>query len=384
MPLTPFRIDLPQDRVDLLRSRLLHTVWADPSDGSSRAYGVSGEYLHALADYWTAQYDWRQQEAAMNRWRHLRGDVDGVTLHVLHERGSGRAPVPLILTHGWPWTFWDFAKVIEPLAHPERFGGDPEDGFDVVVPSLPGSVFSSPTPGGIGWRQTADLWVRLMTELGYERFAAHGGDSGAFVSAQLAHAHADRLIGAHLTYPSLLDPSAVFGREDFGADEVEDFDRQRDPMSNMTHFLVHMLEPQTLAWALQDSPVGLAAWMLQRRTAWSDCDGDVERRFTKDELITSFALYWLTGTVSSSLRFYADSFREPWQPSHDREPTLQAPTGIAVFPRELSHVPRSVAETHANLVHWTRMPRGGHFAPMEEPHLLVQDIRDFIRPLRTT
>ena len=143
-----------------------------------------------------------------------------------------------------------------------------------------------------------------------------------------------------------------------------------------------MLEPQTLAWALQDSPVGLAAWMLQRRAAWSDCEGEVERRFTKDELITSFALYWLTGTVSSSLRFYADSFRQPWQPSHDRRPTLQAPTGIAVFPRELSHVPRSVAEKHTNLVHWTRMPSGGHFAPMEEPDLLVQDIRDFVRPLR--
>ena len=222
-----------------------------------------------------------------------------------------------------------------------------------------------------------------MAELGYDRFAAHGGDSGAFVSAQLAHAHADRLIGAHLTYPALLDPAAVFGREDFDADEVDDFDRQRDPMSNMTHFLVHMLEPQTLAWALQDSPVGLAAWMLHRRAAWSDCDGDVETRFTKDELITSFALYWLTGTVSSSLRFYADSFREPWQPSHDRTPTLQAPAGIAVFPRELSHVPRSVAEKHAILVHWTRMTSGGHFAPMEEPDLLVQDIRDFVRPLRS-
>ena len=189
------------------------------------------------------------------------------------------------------------------------------------------------------------------------------------------------MIGAHLTYPALLDPAAVFDREDFDADEVRDFDRQHPPTSNMTHFLVHMLEPQTLAWALQDSPVGLAAWMLQRRAAWSDCDGDVEKRFTKDELITSFALYWLTGTVSSSLRFYADSFREPWQPSHDRKPTLQAPTGIAVFPRELSHVP--VAEKHANLVHWTRMPSGGHFAPMEEPDLLVQDIRDFVRPLRS-
>ncbi len=382
MALKPFRIDIPEERVELLDARLRNTVWADVPDASSWAYGVAGGYLHELAEYWIEHYDWRAHEAAMNQWTHLRGDVGGVTLHVLHERGSGSAPLPLILTHGWPWTFWDFAKVIEPLAHPERFGGDPEDGFDVVVPSLPGSVFSSPALGGIGWRETAPLWVRLMAELGYQSFGAHGGDSGAFVSAQLAHAHADRLIGAHLSYPSLLDPSAVFGRDDFDADEVEDFDRQRDPMSNMTHFLIHMLEPQTIAWALQDSPIGLASWMLQRRTSWSDCDGDVERRFTKDELITSFALYWLTGTVSSSLQFYADSFRQPWRPSHDRKPTLQAPTGIAVFPRELSHVPRSVAERYANLTHWTRMPSGGHFAPAEEPELLVEDIRAFFRPLR--
>jgi pimeloyl-ACP methyl ester carboxylesterase len=346
MPLKPFRIDIPQGRLDLLDARLRDTVWADVPDGSCWAYGVAGDYLRELAEYWIEQYDWREHETAMNRWTHLRGELDGSTLHLLHERGSGSAPVPLILTHGWPWTFWDFAKVIEP--------------------------------------QTASLWVRLMSELGYQRFGAHGGDSGAFVSAQLAHAHADRLIGAHLSYPALLDPSAVFGRDDFDADEVEDFERQRDPMSNMTHFLVHMLEPQTLAWALQDSPIGLASWMLHRRAAWSDCDGDVERRFTKDELITSFALYWLTGTVSSSLRFYADSFRQPWQPSHDLQPTLQAPTGIAVFPRELSHVPRSVAERYANLTHWTRMPSGGHFAPMEEPELLVQDIRAFFRPLRSS
>jgi pimeloyl-ACP methyl ester carboxylesterase len=221
-----------------------------------------------------------------------------------------------------------------------------------------------------------------MDELGYPRFGAHGGDSGAFVTAQLAHQFADRLVGGHLTYPALLSADAVFGRDDFAPDEVGDFDRQRNPMLNLTHFLTHTWEPQTLGWALQDSPAGLAAWMLHRRAAWSDCDGDVESRFSKDELITSFCLYWLTGTVASSLRFYADSFRVPWQPSHHREPVLQAPTGIAVFPGELSHVPRSVADRYANLVRWTRMPQGGHFAAMEEPELLVEDIRAFFRPLR--
>ena len=163
---------------------------------------------------------------------------------------------------------------------------------------------------------------------------------------------------------------------------MEAFDNQRPSTLNMTHYLTHTFEPQTLAWAMQDSPAGQAAWMLHRRRAWSDCGGDVERRFTKDELITSFALYWLTNTVAGSLRFYADSFRTPWAPSHDRRPTLEAPTGIAVFPYELSHVPRAVAEREANLVHWTRMDRGGHFAAAEEPTLIVDDLRAFFRPLR--
>jgi pimeloyl-ACP methyl ester carboxylesterase len=384
--LQPYRIHITDERLAVLDDRLAGTVWADePVNADDWTYGVSGAYLRQLIAYWRAGYDWRAHEAAMNGWPHVLGEIDGVTVHALHERGSGPAPLPLVLTHGWPWTFWDFAKTIGPLAHPERFGGDPADAFDVVVPSLPGSVFSSPSPAGIGWRETAGLWVKLMAELGYERFGAHGGDSGAYVTAQLAHEFADQLIGAHLTFPALLGADlGSIGRGDFAPDEVGFFELQRPPMQNMTHFLTHIVEPQTLAWAMQDSPTGLAAWMLQRRRSWSDCNSDVERRFTKDELITSFALYWLTGTFGGSVRFYADSFRIPWTPSHDRRPTLEAPTGVAVFPYELVHVPRALAEREANLVHWTRMGRGGHFAPAEEPALVVDDLRAFFRPLRAT
>jgi pimeloyl-ACP methyl ester carboxylesterase len=379
----PFRIHIPDDRLGRLWARLRTTEWAEQPDHTGWEYGVDGAYLRELVAYWLDRYDWRDQEAAMNRWTHLRTTIDGVTIHALHERGDGPAPLPLVLTHGWPWTFWDFAQMVEPLAHPARSGGDPTDAFDVIVPSLPGSVFSSPSTPGIGWKQTAALWVKLMAALGYDRFGAQGGDSGAFVSAQLAHEFPEHLIGAHLNFPALLGAdAAALTRGDFAPDEVDLFDSRRDPTPNMTHFLTHIHEPQTLAWALQDSPVGLAAWMLQRRRAWSDCGGDVERRFTKDQLLTSFSLYQLTGTVAGSLRYYADSFREPWTPSHDRKPTLQAPVGIAVFPRELSHVPRRFASEHANLVHWTRMSTGGHFAPAEEPELMVDDIRRFFRPLR--
>ena len=258
MTLQPFVIRVPDDRLTLLAQRLGGAVWADEAAGAQPwEYGVPGGYLRELVEHWLHRYDWREQEAAMNRFTHLRGEVDGVMLHVVHERGSGPSPIPLILTHGWPWTFWDFEKVIEPLAHPERFGADVADGFDVVVPSLPGSVFSAPSLAKIGWRQTAGLWVRLMEELGYERFGAHGGDSGAYVTAQLAHQFADRLVGGHLSYPALLSPDVVFGRDDFTPEEIEDFDRQRDPALNMTHFLTHTLEPQTLGWALRDSPSAL-------------------------------------------------------------------------------------------------------------------------------
>jgi pimeloyl-ACP methyl ester carboxylesterase len=383
--LEPFSVRIDEGRLEVLDDRLRTIVWADePSGVEDWRYGVDGAYVRELVAYWREAYDWRGQEAAMNRWPHVRGEIDGVTVHALYERGSGPAPLPLVLTHGWPWTFWDFAKVIEPLAHPERFGDDPTDAFDVVVPSLPGSVFSTPCPAGVGWSQTAGIWVKLMDELGYQRFGAHGGDSGAYVTAQLAHAFPNRLVGAHLTFPALLGVDlGTITRDDFAPDEVDYFDLEYPKPYNLTHFLTHVLEPQTLAWAMQDSPVGLAAWMLQRRRAWSDCGGQVERRFSKDELITSFCLYWLTGTFGGSVRYYADSFAVPWTPSHDRRPTLQAPTGVAVFPRELVHVPRALAERDANLVHWTRMERGGHFAAAEEPELLVDDLRTFFRQFRT-
>ncbi len=384
MNLASFRIDIPDERLALLRARLRSTVWADEPVGGADDWhlGVPGSYLRELVAYWIDDYDWRAHEAAMNRFPHVRGVIDGVTVHTLHERGSGPSPLPLVLTHGWPWTFWDFAAVIEPLAHPDRFGGDPADSFDVVVPSLPGSIFSSPVPAGIGWRETAALWVQLMHTLGYDRFGAHGGDSGAYVSAQLAHEFVDRLVGVHLNFPAFIGADLAQTRDDFAPDEVDDFDRRPNVPNNLTHFLTQIYEPQTLAWAMQDSPAGMAAWMLQRRQMWSDCDGDVERRFSKDELLTHFSLYWLTNTFGGSVRFYNYSFEHPWVRAHDRTPTLEAPVGMAVFPYELLHVPRALAEREANLVHWSRFDRGGHFAAAEEPDLIVEDLRAFFRPLR--
>jgi pimeloyl-ACP methyl ester carboxylesterase len=254
------------------------------------------------------------------------------------------------------------------------------------LPSLPGFVFSAPlTTTGVGYPRVAHLWHSLMTDtLGYQRYGAGGGDWGAFASAHLAHVNPPGLVGVHLTFPALMGfDYYALQPEDFSAEETGWYEQCKYGQSvGYAHMAVHITDPQTLAYALTDSPVGLAAWMLERRRAWSDCDGDVARRFTKDQLLTSFSLYWLTRTLASALRAYPESFRLPWTPEHDGQPVMAAPTGIAQFPKELAMVPRHICEKYANLTQYTVMPRGGHFAPAEEPTLVVNDIRSFFRPLR--
>jgi pimeloyl-ACP methyl ester carboxylesterase len=322
----------------------------------------------------------------MNRYAHFRVELDDVPIHFLHAPGRGPAPVPLILTHGWPWTFWDYGRVIGPLSDPAAYGGDPADAFDVVVPSLPGTAFSSPLRRtGVGVVTTADLWVRLMRDvLGYDRFGAGGGDSGAFVSAWMGHAYAQHLLGLHLTFPAVVPIAALAAVQatDFTEDERASLDASTASRGTSAHMAVHVEDPQTLAWAMNDSPVGLAAWIIERRRNWSDCDGDVERRFDKNALLTTVSLYWLTQTFHTSVRFYAESFRSPWTLVHDRQPAIEVPTAVAVFPRELVRVPRRFMARHANLAGWTVMPTGGHFAPAEEPGLVVDDLRAFFGRLR--
>lgn len=293
--------------------------------------------------------------------------------------------VPLILTHGWPWSFWDFKDVIGALADPGAHGGDPRDAFDVVVPSLPGFAFSSPLPDdGIGYVQTADLWVRLMRELGYERFVAHGGDAGAFVSARLGHAYPDAAIGVHLSFPIVPgvpnepgDPADVTPEERAMAEKAD-----RGPGA-VVHALINSYDPQTLAWALHDSPVGQAAWLLERRRTWSDSHGDVESSFDRDTLLTQFSLYWFTNSfLGSELFCRASDFAAPMPLVDDRKPELGVPTAVAVMPMDLMHRPRKVVAEHSDLRRWTVLPAGGHFAAAEEPERITEDIRAFVRPLR--
>ncbi|MFM7535583.1 MAG: epoxide hydrolase family protein [Acidimicrobiales bacterium] len=383
---TPFTIDVPQRDLDDLRDRLARTRWADDIANSAWTYGVESGWLRSMVSWWLDAYDWRATETRMNEWSHSRVELDGIPIHFARVRGVGPDPMPLVLTHGWPWTFWDFEQMVGPLTDPAAHGGDPADAFDVVVPSLPGYGFSVPlrTPG-VNVRRVAALWVQLMTDvLGHDRFGAHGGDWGAIVTSELAHAHAPVLIGAHLSLPVIPGVSRrELGPEAFAADETWMLDRMAEAERLIrSHVTVHTHDPQTLAYALADSPVGTAAWLWERRRAWSDCGGDVESVFDRDFLCTLSSTYWLTGSITSSLRLYFEHFNGGWPRIHDRNPALECPTAFSIFPKELVLLPRSVAAAHSDLRQWTVHERGGHFGAAERPDALVDDLRRFFRPLR--
>ncbi len=373
--------------LDDLRERLKRTRWPRDFANDDWRYGTKLEYLRELVDYWINKFDWRGVEAKINSFANFKTEIDGVPIHFIHEKGKGPDPMPLIVTHGWPWTFWDINKVIRPLADPGAHGGDPRDAFDVVVPSLPGYGFSTPlTKPGINYWRTADLWVRLMQEvLGYRKFAAQGGDWGSIITHQLGHKHAEKLYGVHMNMAINLNlwggrfPEA----SEYGPDEQGWYERSMRFISDGSGYsAMQTTRPQTLAYAMNDSPAGLCAWILEKRRAWSDCDGEVEKRFSKDDLLATMTIYWATESYGTSARFYYEAVHERWEPSHDRKPVIEAPTAIAVFPKEVILMPHQWAEGYYNLKRWTRFPSGGHFAHMEEPQALVEDIRAHFRTLR--
>ena len=382
-----FTIAVEDSVLEDLDERLARIRWPTDPGNEDWRYGTNRAWLEELVDYWRHGYDWRVHEAAMNRFEHYRVELDEVPIHYIHRRGVGPDPMPLVLTHGWPWTFWDFAETIDALADPGSHGGDPADAFDVVVPSLPGYGYSVPLlRTGVTVRTTAALWVRLMQEvLGYGKFGAHGGDWGASVTAQLGHEFPEHMVGVHLSLPVLMRVSYYSGLSaaDYGPGEEGWFEKMQERMAfAASHVAVQSQDPQTLAYALNDSPVGLASWILERRRLWSDHEGDVFDALSKDFLLTNVMIYWVTECIGSTMRYYWENFKEPNRLAHERTPSIEAPTGIAVFPRDLVFVPRRLAEEHTNLVRWTEMPRGGHFAAAEEPDLIVEDLRAFFRPLR--
>jgi pimeloyl-ACP methyl ester carboxylesterase len=374
-------ITLPSDTLEDMKRRLKSTRWPPIIGSDDWAYGVPQDWLKEMTDYWLNEWQWDEVSSRMNRWPHYETEIDGIKIHYLHAAAKNKSAPPLILTHGWPWTFWDFKDVIGPLSDPESYGGKAEDAFNVFVPSLPGFGFSTPlTQPGIDVSRVADLWVKLMTqELGFERFAAHGGDWGALVTAHLAHAHADKLIGTHMSLTLIpgVDRASI-SAEDFSEDEAWMQARIEESIPLITsHVTVHRLDPQTLAYGLHDSPIATAAWIWERRRNWSDCDGVVENRFSKEHLCTTAAIFWCTGAITSSLRLYYEHFNKAWPLAHTRKPVLEAPCAFAVFPKDVVHMPRKTLEEYTNLQRYTVMPSGGHFGAAEEPELLIEDLRAF-------
>jgi microsomal epoxide hydrolase len=353
--------------------------------------GVPPVFLDRLVQHWRRAYDWRSVERRLNQLPHFKAEIDGAPIHFVHQPGTGPNPLPLVLTHGWPWTFDDYSSVVGPLSDPAAHGGDPADAFDVVVPSLPGFAFSSPmTSTDLNYWKTADLWVRLMVDgLGYQRFGAHGCDTGALVTAQLGHRHADCVVGIHSVGAP---PPLVFAVDRPWADVtggalrgIADDDRAATLAFERrfaAHIGVQSLSPQTLAAALNDSPVGLASWLIEPRYRWTDCEGDIERVFSLDSLITTVMLYWATESFPSAVRFYSNGWRYRWTHSHERRPLVEAPTGISWFLADLPPRPSTNRAGLFNVIYENTHERGGHFAPVEKPQALVEDIRATFRPLR--
>ncbi|GGT10175.1 epoxide hydrolase family protein [Streptomyces chromofuscus] len=399
-----FTIDVPQSTLDDLRARLKQTRFAPDLDNEDEYYGISTSYLEPLVEYWADGFDWRKAEQRLNAFTHHRVDMAGTPVHFLREPGKGPAPVPIILSHGWPWTFADWLKVVGPLTDPAAHGGDPADAFDVVVPSLPGFGFSTPlTKGDMNYWKMADIFHALMTDvLGYEKYAAAGADYGALVTSQLGHKYARHLYGLHLGTDLI---PGIFQDDRFwdltGGQRIPDDApaRLREDLLQFdatyaSHVAVHMLDAQTLTHGLNDSPVGMLAWLVRRWKKWSDRRGNFEQAFPRDHILTNATIYWVNQAIGSSIRVYRNANRHPWKPEHDRQPQIEAPAGFTfllgdVYPPGVRTPEERIAAFENgptrpwfNPVNVNVHHQGGHFGPWENPEAFITDIRETFRKLR--
>ncbi|KAA6457493.1 epoxide hydrolase [Acidobacteria bacterium AB60] len=364
-----------------LRGRIQRTRWPDVVPDSDWDYGADTSFVRDICSYWAEEFDWESELARSRVVPHFKFSSAAGHIHFIHVRGKGPNPIPLILTHGWPGSYLEMLKLIPILSDPAAHGGVPEDSFDVVVPSLPGFGYSAKPGRGMNVFAVSDLWVELMAELGYERFAAQGGDIGAGVTTALGLRHAHRLLGIHLNFiPGSYRPHLAAGEAPSAEERtaLEAMVQWADQHGAYAH--VQRTTPLTAAYALNDSPVGLAAWILEKFYRWSDCKGDLLSRFTRDELLSNVTLYWMTQTIYSSFRIYFEGARAPLTLGAGER--VAVPCAIARFPKEIFFSPRSWVERGYAVERWTEMPRGGHFAAWEEPGLLADDLRSFFRQFR--
>jgi pimeloyl-ACP methyl ester carboxylesterase len=380
--LRPFALTVPDAVLEDLRERLARTRLPDEPPLEPWSTGTSVAYLQGLLKYWRDGYDWRAQEAMLNSFRQFSVPLAGIELHFIHEEGKGPKPMPLLLSHGWPGSVLEFHKLLPMLTDPARFGADPADAFTVVAPSLPGYTLSfEPGQARFGLEEIAEVFAALMSDvLGYKCFGAQGGDWGAFVTTRLGYAFAERIIGIHLNLLAVRrDPKMV----------ANPTPEEKVFLEQLAYFLkeetgyqwIQGTKPTTLAFGLTDSPAGLAAWLVEKFRSWTDCDGNPENVLTRDEMLTDIMLYWVSGAIGSSFWPYYARRHRPW-PVPDGK-TVDVPMGYVEFPKEILRPPRSVAERmYRDIRRWAVMPKGGHFAALEQPEALAREIREFFRPLR--
>lgn len=370
MVIKDFSINIPEDVLTDLHQRLKNTKWTNGKNGSDWKYGTDKDYLKDLVNYWANDYNWKNREKELNQYPQFKCNVDGVEIHFYHIKGKGKNPLPIILSHGWPDSFIRYQKIIPLLG----------DDFDIVIPSLPGFGFSDlPDSKSINNADIADLWQKLMTEkLGYDKFGAAGGDMGSGVTRYLAYKHPEQLIGIHLTDVGILR-DLVFSSNNENLSEEEKQYKQTALQwlsQEGAYMSIQSTKPQTLAFGLSDSPVGLAAWILEKFYTWSDCNGNLENRFTKDQLLDNIIIYWFSNSIGTSIQMYYENTR-----SLPPIGKIEVPTGIALFPKDVLLPPKSRVEENLNVVHWTEMPQGGHFTAMEAPESYADDIIKFYQKI---
>ena len=376
-----FEIRVSDADVEDLQRRLAAARWPVDTPGEAWSYGTDQAYLRELIAYWRDDYDWRRHETELNAFDHFTTTIEGQLIHFVHQRGRGPSPLPLLITHGWPGTIWEMLPSVRALSDPAAHGGDAADAFDVILPSIPGFGFSGEPAEGTDVARTAELWVALMDSLGYQRFGAYGSDWGAGVTRRLGARFPDRLVGVHTA------GSPGRAQREPQTDEERDYLARAEAWSvdETGYQRIQGTKPQTLAYGLTDSPVGLAAWITEKLKSWSDSNGEVETRFTKDQILTLVSIYWFTNTIGTSVRYYYANGLGSSRRRTGAGGPVRVPQGYAEFVRNpfRTGMPRSfVAEQPENVTHWSVFDTGGHFPAIEEPALLVQDLREFFRPLR--
>ncbi len=363
----PFTIDVSDDVLDDLRARLRQTRWPDAQVVADWTQGVPLVYLQEVCRYWAEEYDWRGREAALNRFDQYVTDVDGIDVHFIHQRSPHSDALPIVMTHGWPGSTFEFQKAIEPLTNPTRHGGTADQAFHVVAPSIPGYGFSG-KPGEVGWgvERIGDVWAELMSRLGYEHYVAQGGDWGYAITSALAAQHPDRCVGIHLNFAMIIGPTSdpPTPAQQFALERAKYY---QDWDSG--YRVLQKTRPQTLGYGLADSPAAQAAWILEKFWSWTDNDGMPEDALTRDEMLDDITIYWVTNSATSSARLY-------WESTGGQRPVVNVPTGFAVFPREIVPPVREWAEqNYVDIHHWSTFDRGGHFAAFEQPDAYVRDVR---------